>query len=190
MEQGLLKGLADSVLRVEVIDYAVERMEQALRKGHEKLNAELERMRQRKHQLETELARLVNAIAEGQPSQSFMTAIAERERELQTITNKLLEPGPGSLRATLDELRNFAISRLTKIRELISHPESVDLARSVLAEHFGTFTLEPTIQDGEPMYLAHGKVDFFGEEAMARTGGAGGPVCTTRTTEFSLSLAA
>jgi hypothetical protein len=24
------------------------------------------------------------------------------------------------------------------------------------------------------VYLAHGKVDFFGEEAMARTGGAGG----------------
>jgi hypothetical protein len=39
---------------------------------------------------------------------------------------------------------------------------------------FGTFTLEPTMQDGEPVYLAHGKVDFFGDEAMARTGGAGG----------------
>ncbi len=24
------------------------------------------------------------------------------------------------------------------------------------------------------MYLAYGKVDFFGDEAMARTGGAGG----------------
>ena len=24
------------------------------------------------------------------------------------------------------------------------------------------------------VYLAHGKVDFFGDEAMARTGGAGG----------------
>jgi hypothetical protein len=34
-----------------------------------------------------------------------MTAIGERERELQAITNKLLVPGPGSLRATLDELR-------------------------------------------------------------------------------------
>jgi predicted nuclease with TOPRIM domain len=44
---------------------AVARMEQALREGHEKLNAELERMRQRKHQLEAKLARLVNAIAEG-----------------------------------------------------------------------------------------------------------------------------
>jgi hypothetical protein len=69
---------------------------------------------------------------------------------------------------------NFAISRLAKIREVISHPEGVDLAHAVLAEHFGTFTLEPTIQDGEPVYLAHGKVDFSGEEAMARTNGAGG----------------
>jgi site-specific DNA recombinase len=174
LEQSLLKGLADSVLRIEVIDYAVARMEEALRKGHEKLNAELERMRQRKLQLEAELARLVNAIAEGQPSQSFMTAIGEREKELQAITNNLLEPGPGSLRTKLEELRTFAVSRLTKIRELISHPESIDLTRAVLAEHFGTFTLEPTIQDGEPAYLAHGKVDFFGEEAMARTSGAGG----------------
>jgi hypothetical protein len=58
-----------------------------------------------------------------------------------------------------------------------SHPESVDLARAALAEHFGTFTLEPTMQDGEPTYLAHGKIDFFGDEAMARTGGAGGPAC-------------
>jgi site-specific DNA recombinase len=174
LEQSLLKGLADSVLRIEVIDYAVARMEEALRKGHEKLNVELERMRQRKLQLEAELARLVNAIAEGQPSQSFMAAIGQRERELQAIRNKLLEPGPGSLRATLDELRTFAVSRLSRIRELISHPESIDLAREVLAEHFGTFTLEPTILDGEPVYLAHGKVDFFGEEAMARTGGAGG----------------
>jgi hypothetical protein len=117
--------------------------------------------------------------AEGQPSQSFMTAIGERERELQAITNKLIEPGPGSLRATLDELRTFAVSRLTRIRELISHPECVDLARAVLAEYFGTFTLEPTIQDGEPVYLAHGK-DFFGDEAMARTGGAGGQNWTER----------
>ena len=176
LEQSLLKGLADAVLRVEVIDYAVARMKEALRKGHEKLDAELERMRQRKQQLEAELARLVNAIAEGQSSKCIMEAISERERELQAITNKLLEPGPGSLQATLDELRDLAISRLAKIRELITHPDSIDLARAVVAEHFGTFTLEPTVQGGEPVYLAHGKVDFFGDEAMARTGGAGGQI--------------
>lgn len=96
--------------------------------------------------LESELTRLANAIAEGQQSQTLMKAIAEREAEVLEIT---------------------------KIRDLISHPESIDLARAVLAEHFGTFVLEPTIHEGEPVYLAHGKVDFFGDEAMARTDGAG-----------------
>ena len=115
----------------------------------------------------------MNAIAEGQSSKSIMEAISERERELQAITNKLLEPGPGSLQATLDELRDFAISRLAKIRELITHPDSIDLARAVLAEHFGTFTLEPTVQGGEPVYLAHGKVDFFGDEANGWCRGPG-----------------
>ena len=112
LEQSLLKGLADSVLRVEVIDYAVSRMEQALREGHERLNAELERTRQRKRQVESEIKRLVDAIATGEPSQSLMTAIGEREMELRAITNKLVEPGPGSLQATLDELRAFAILTL------------------------------------------------------------------------------
>ena len=91
---------------------------------------------------------------------------------------------------TWAELRTFAVSRLTRIRELISHPESIDLARERLAEHFGTFTLEPTIQDGEPVYLAHGKVDFFRDEAMARTGGAGGPDCPVRSVSFCLPVAA
>ncbi len=153
-------------------------MQEALKKGHEKLNAELARMRERKLQLEAELTRLANAIAKGQQSQTLMKAITEREAEVREITNKLLELGPDSLQATLEVFREFAITRLAKIRELISHPESIDLARAVLAEHFGTFTLEPTIHEGEPVYLAHGKADFFGDELVARTGGAGGPIHT------------
>ena len=95
-----------------------------------------------------------------------MKAIAEREAEVREIISKLIQPGPGSLQATLETLREFTITRLAKIRELISHPESLDLAQAVPAKHFGTFMLEPTIDEGEPVYLAHAKVDFFGDEAM------------------------
>lgn len=192
LEENLLRGLAESVLRTEVVDYAVARMEDALRKRFEEVDAELANLRQRKQQIEGELARLVQAIADGQPSQSIMGAIGERERELRSITDKLLEPRSGSLRATLDELRTFAVSRLTNIRSLISHPESVDQARAALAEHFGAFTLEPVTQAGKTSYLAHGKVDFFGDEAMARTGGAGGLSFTERPLilEFKWSSAA
>jgi len=77
LEESLLRGLADSILRTEVIDYAVARMEEALRKRFEDLDAELGHLRQRKQQIEAEIARLVQAIADGQPSQSIMAAIVE-----------------------------------------------------------------------------------------------------------------
>ena len=56
----------------------------------------------------------------------------------------------------------------------------MDQARTALAEHFGAFTLDPVSRDGKATYLVHGKLDFFGDEAMARTGGAGGGKWTER----------
>jgi hypothetical protein len=55
--------------------------------------------------------------------------------------------------------------------------------------HFGQFTLEPAMREGKPSYVARGRVDFFGEEAMARTGGAGGPDSTVRSFQFCLPVA-
>ena len=121
---------------------------------------------------------MVQAIAEGQPSQSLMAPIGDRERDLREITDKLLEPRPGPLRGTLDELRKFATERLANLRNLISHPESVHQARAVMAEQFGKLTLTPIRENGALSYAARGKMDFFGEQAMIRLGDAGGPACT------------
>jgi hypothetical protein len=71
-------------------------------------------------------------------------------------------------------LQTFAVSRLTKIRELLAHPESVEKAHEVLAESVGKLTLEATTENGKKSYLVHGKVDFFGEEGILHSGGAGG----------------
>ena len=190
MEDRLLRGISESVLRPEAIDYAVDRISEELQKRFESFDTELERLRQRKQQVRAEIARLVQAIAEGQPSQSLMAAIGDRERELRESTDKLLEPRPGSLRGTLDELRKFAIERLANLRKLISHPESVHQARAVMAEQFGKLTLRPVRENGTLSYAARGKVDFFGEQAMIRVDGAGGPDCATRVYAFNLSLAA
>ena len=43
---------------------------------------------------------------------------------------------------------------------------------------FGKLTLTPVRETGVLSYAARGKVDFFGEHAMIRVGGAGGPACT------------
>jgi site-specific DNA recombinase len=173
LEKDLLRGLSESVLRTEVIDYAVAKMEEVLSQQYAGIDAELARMRERKAKLEAEQKGLIDAIAAGAPYQAFSTAIAERDKELREITDTLLEPRPGSLRAKLDELRTFAVSRLAKIRELLAHPESIAGAHELLAEQLGSITLEPVTENGKRTYLAHGKVDFFGE-GEARSSGAGG----------------
>jgi site-specific DNA recombinase len=173
LEERLLQRLSDAVLREEVSDYAVAGLKDEMEKRFETLNTELEQTRQRKRRIEGELSRLVRAIADGQPSKSPMSAIGTREEELR-FTDRLLEPGAESLSSKLEELKTFAVSRLTNLRKLISHPESVDQARAALAEYFGRFTLDPTNEAGEASYSVRGEVDFFGGQALARTGGAGG----------------
>jgi hypothetical protein len=190
LEESLLRGLAESVLRTEAIDYVMAKLEGALKEQFQNLDAELRGLRQRKQQVEAEIGRLVQAIADGQSSKSLVAAIAEREGELKGILDRLLEPGPGSLTETLGNLRAIAMDRLGNLRKLVSNPENVEQTRAVLAEHFGTFKMEPVNENGKLSYRYHGKIDFFGDRAMARTGGAGGSVCTTRRIEFHVSLAA
>jgi hypothetical protein len=177
-EGSLLRGLSESVLRTEAIDYIVARLEDALGEEFQNVGAELQRLRQRKQQVENEISGLVQAIADGQASKSLMAAIAERKGELKRITDRLIEPGPGSLTETLGNLRAIAMEHLANLRRLVSHPENVDQTRAVLAEHFGTFKLEPVNENGKLTYRAHGNVDFFGDRAMARPGGAGGAART------------
>jgi hypothetical protein len=107
-----------------------------------------------------------------------MSAIGEREEEPRAITDKLLELRPGSLREKLDELRTYALSELTRIRELPAHAENVEQVHEAIAERVGQFTLGATSENGKRMYLAHGKVDLLGGKELAHSGGAGGPACT------------
>jgi hypothetical protein len=53
-----------------------------------------------------------------------MAAIIERETRIRAIADKLIEPGPGSLQKKLDGLRTLAVSRLTRLRELLANDPS------------------------------------------------------------------
>lgn len=72
------------------------------------------------------------------------------------------------------------MERLTKLRELVTHRDSVDQIRAILGEHFGTFTLEAIEENGKKSYRAKGNIDLFRGAEMARTGGAGGQKWTER----------
>jgi hypothetical protein len=57
----------------------------------------------------------------------------------RAITDKLVEPGAGSLQEKLDELRTFAVERLTQLRGLLTNQSAIHEARALLAGQVGSF---------------------------------------------------
>ena len=117
-----MSGLQDKVLREEFVEYVICGLQEELRQRHENLEAGLESLRDEKRRIEVELKRLVDTIAVGNSSATVMAAINEREARLREITNQVIEPGPESLQEKLEELRTFAVLRLTRLRELLTNP--------------------------------------------------------------------
>src|SRR6266566_4192852 len=174
LEDRLLTGLQDQVLREEFIDYVIAGLQEELRHRHQEFESGLRALRDEKQRIEVELKRLVEIIAVGNGSTTVMAAITEREARLREILNQLIEPGPESLQEKLDELRTFAVSRLTRLRELLANPAAIHEARALIAEQVGKFTLQRVEENGATSFKANGNIDFFGEEALTRMGGAGG----------------
>jgi site-specific DNA recombinase len=174
LEERLLSGLQDKVLREEFIEYVICGLQEELRQRHENLEAGTKTLRDERRRIEVELKRLVDTITVGNSSATVMAAINEREARLGEITNQVIEPRPESLQEKLEELRTFAVLRLTGLRDLLANPTSIDEARALLAEQVGKFTLVRFEENGRASFKASGKIDFFGEEALTRVGGAGG----------------
>jgi site-specific DNA recombinase len=174
LEHQLTRGLQDKVLREDAVDYVVAALQEELEQRHESLNAELRTLRDERQRIDGELRHLVESIAVGKGSPAIMAAINEREMRLRAIMDKLVEPGPGSFEEKLDELRTFAVTKLTRLRELLASQSGVHEARAMLAEQVGKLTLERTAEGEQINYRAKGQIDFFGEELLTRVGGAGG----------------
>jgi hypothetical protein len=89
-------GLQEKILREEVVDYVMEKFEAGLLKELENMGSEMGRIEKRKCELEGELANLTRVIASRQLSPTIMTAIAEREREIAEITERVISSNEDS----------------------------------------------------------------------------------------------
>jgi hypothetical protein len=161
----------------DVLDYAVARLREELQRRHEALSCQLMTLKEEKRRIQSEIVNLVDAIASGKGSPSVTAAIADREERIREITDRLIDPGPESFEQKLDELRTFALQRLSNIRLLLGKTDAVCRARALLAEQFGNFTLNRVKDAHGWSYKAEGSVNFFGD-SLVRVDGAGGPACT------------
>ncbi len=164
LETKLLAGLQAAVFQPEAIAYILAEFQRQLAQALSTLEDDLCRARDRKVQLEKELANLIGAIADTGHTPSMVEAIAKRERERHTITQQLLGNQQQAVMPQLSELRNFIIERLTNIRTLVT--SDVERARVELAKHITRVTLQP--QDGH--YEATGEWDVVGKQPNTRDG--------------------
>ena len=160
LEEKLLSGLQEQVLKPEVVEFAIAEFGRALKADLGNLSGELARMRDRKRELEEEMARYAEAIGAGGNMPALIAAMKARQSELDAITDRLLSTEPGSIDAKLGEIRTFVTSRIADLRTLLS--KDVALARAEVIKHVREIEMTPQM-DGEPHYEAHGDWDLLGE---------------------------
>lgn len=165
LEAILLQGLQEKVMREEIVEYVMEKFELELRKALEAMGGEMEAMRQRKAELEREIANLANVIAQGDFSPALRKALVEREGEISAIADRLLSSKEESIHSRIQRMSAVAKTRIKELRALLQG--DVTLARARLLKHVDKITLEP---DGRVL-VAKGAWNLLGEVPRDGAGG-------------------
>jgi DNA invertase Pin-like site-specific DNA recombinase len=175
LEERLLHALQEAVLQPEVVDYTLTKFEAELKARLDSMSDDLEALRRRKHTLEAEIKRLTDALAAASDSRlpsAVITAINEREDELRTITDKLLEASRDSIQARVSDIRQFVISKLSDLRTLLN--SDVPTAKAEILRHVDRIDLTPMQANGERFFVASGEWDLLGGYSSRKSVGAAG----------------
>jgi hypothetical protein len=176
LETQLLEKLQREVLSPTAINYVVERVEVEFARQLSAVSCDLETIRRRKSQLESELENLTRAVAGGLNSESISKGIADRECEIASVRTKILNHANRIAARRLPDLRKFVEGGVAELRKLISE-NNASATRMELAKHLKEIVLLPG-DGGEIKYsgdwnlLGNGGI-MGGAEGQNRTGYAG-----------------
>ncbi len=165
VESQLLSNLANDLLQPDRINFSIEEFGRQLRSSLGNLSDELSEMRHRKERLEREIRNFTNAIAENGHSKYIVEEIAVREREIASITDRLLASSPDSMEARIEDLKHFVEDGVSNLGKLLR--ENAPLAKQELHSHLLGVQMYPS-EDGEGFcYIAEGAWDLLGNAPLA-----------------------
>jgi site-specific DNA recombinase len=160
VEPYLLTGLQESVLQPEAVQYALAKFQLELDLQLKAMSGQVDDVRVRKTEVEAELARLAEAVAQQGPLPALMKAICLREIEVKELEGKLSGTGPDSMKTAIEELRGFVLSRLHDIRHLLR--ANIEQARMELFNHVDRIVMRPVLEGNDRFYVAEGEWDLLG----------------------------
>jgi site-specific DNA recombinase len=161
VEEQLLGKLQESVLQPEAMEYALLKFETELEKQFSSAVGSIDSHRKRREQISAELERLAEAIAVQGASTALMNAIASRELELKAIEQVIWGSGPGSVKAAVEDVREFAKERLAVIREVLQN--EVKSARFELSKHVDQIVMRAVCSGDQRHYVAEGDWKLAGK---------------------------
>jgi hypothetical protein len=181
LETQLLAGLEASVFNPPVVSYTLQDFEQQLLREIERRAGETCAPEKQIADLERKIRNCTAAIAEGRAFKSLLEQLGSLEAELQQTKARAESAKPGALRVRMQDTRRFVEGKLRELQKLLNAKPR--MARMEMARHIKKRIVHRP--EGKT-YVAVGDWNLGG----VSYGGAGGPVYTTRSTDFSFSLAA
>jgi hypothetical protein len=141
LEATLLEKLKNDLLSPQALAYAIEEFGKRLRSDLASLSGDIAKMRLRKEKLEGEIRNLTKAIAESGHSKFILDEIAVREREIGTITDRLLSSSPESIEGKIAQIRNYIERKIQNLTTLFNaHSPG---AKQLLQQHLKAVTMHP-----------------------------------------------
>jgi len=141
LEDRLLSAIQEQILKPQTVEYILERFGDEFVKVMQDFSGDLERMRQRKRELEREVANLANVVAQCDFSPALRAALVGRDREIGEIAEKLLGTDSDSIQSRLHDIRARILTKTQNLRAILN--SDVLRVRTELAKHIDKITLNP-----------------------------------------------
>ena len=175
LEEQLLAAIEQRFFGSRMLDYAVKRCEDEMRKRLaamerqgsittvDSLKKDLEDRSQRR-------GRLLEALETGGDIKTLIGRLRELENEIKRIETAIADYRPIRLDVALSEIREHVTNSCLRLKELLSINSDGDFARAkeALAKHVGALVLTPTAQAGRPMYQVSGSVKISADSEKCR----------------------
>ena len=160
LEAQLLGGLEERILTPKMLDYALRRFDEALQRrlhGMQDQSAEISALEEERAKLQTQIQRLVDAIAEAGHSQSLLIKLTSTEAKLAKVNERIEAHRTLPQTPTTEEVRSFVLTNVMGLRSLLRG--DISRARAALLKHFKPLVLTPQDTPAGPLYAVTGGVD-------------------------------
>jgi site-specific DNA recombinase len=149
LEDQLLAGLTERVLRPEMLEYTLQRFSEELQRRLRQIQEESAKaasgvslLQERRRELKTKADNLAEAIAAMGHSPTLLSQLATVETQISRIDQDLAEiNAPHDLEITMADLRKFVSEKALDLQAVLR--ADVTAARQALAKHIEKLVLTP-----------------------------------------------